>query len=168
MTARLKTTARCALVGALLAGAGACDATGKASAAADAIEATEAKVVDALPLRSGYYVSSATPCAEASNATLHMMHDDGEGYGGFTTPPYYCAFVRIERVGPSRYRVEEACGDAYGEGDEPAAAVSLYEIVSDTHYRARREDGWQSESRRCPRRELPALWRDSGIGDYAD
>lgn len=168
MPTPLKTTARCLLAALLLAGAGACDANLEASAPVDAPEAVDARIVDALPLRSGYYVSSDTPCAEASNATLHVMHEDGQGYGGFTTPPYTCVFLRIEQVGPSRYRVQEACGDAHGDDDAPAVAVSLYEVMDETRYRATREDGWTSESRRCPRSGLPALWRDADVGGYVD
>jgi hypothetical protein len=162
MTVILKAAVRIALACGPVAAAGGCDAApvGPPDHASDAVEA--------LPLRSGYYVSSDTPCAEASSATLHLMHDDGQGYGGFTTPPYDCGFVRIERVGRSRYRVEEACGDAYGDGDEPVVASSMYEVVSDTHYRAVRDDGWASESRRCPRRELPAPWRDADVDAYVD
>lgn len=167
MTFVLKSAVRIALACGPVVAAGGCDAA-PVGAPDHASDAVEARAVEALPLRSGYYVSSDTPCAEASNATLHLMHDDGQGYGGFTTPPYYCGFVRIEQVGRSRYRVEEACGDAYGDGDEPVAAASMYEVVSDTRYRAVRDDGWASESRRCPRRELPALWRDADVGAYVD
>lgn len=166
---RLKPVAlRVALACVLPAAAGACDAQGDAAVPADASHTAEARVVDALPLRRGYYVSTDTPCREASNATLHLLHEDGEGYGGFTTPPYYCAFGRIERTGPSSYRVEETCGDAHGDDGEPVATVSTYEIVSETRYRATREDGWQSSARRCPRRQLPSPWRDAGIGGYVD
>lgn len=159
---------RVAMACTLLSGAGACDAQGDASVSADASHPDGTRVVEALPLRRGYYVSTDTPCGEASNATLHLLHEDGEGYGGFTTPPYYCAFGRIERTGPSSYRVEETCGDAHGDDGEPVATVSTYEILSETSYRATREDGWRSDARRCPRQQLPALWRDAGPGGYVD
>lgn len=145
-----------------------CDAAGDAAAAGDAPPAAEAQVVDELPLQRGYYVSDDTPCGKASNATLHLMRRDGDGYSGDTTPPYFCRFMRIEQTGPSSYRVTESCESAHGDDEEAATSVSSYEILSETSYRAKREDGWESSSRRCPRRELPALWRDSDIGDFVD
>lgn len=143
-------------------------APGDAPATADALPVEEVREVDALPLQRGYYVAGDTPCGEASNATLHLMRRDGDGYSGYTTPPYFCRFVGIEQTGPSSYRVTEACEGSHGDGEEPEASVSSYEILGETSYRAKNEDGWESSSRRCPRRELPALWRDSDIGDFVD
>lgn len=168
MSTHSRATARMAMACILLAGTGACDANGEASAAAQSAQAEEARLVETLPLQPGYYVATDTPCEQASNATLHLMHRDGGGYGGFTTPPFFCEFVRIERIGASSYRVVETCGNAHGEGEGSGETVSRYEIVSETHYRATREDGWESSARRCPRRQLPGLWRDSGLGDFVD
>ncbi|TYT25663.1 hypothetical protein FZO89_04995 [Luteimonas viscosa] len=160
---------RIALAGLLAAVCASCEAAGDVSAATDAPPAADASVVDELPLRRGYYVADDTPCDEASNATLHLMRRDGDGYAGYTTPPYFCRFMRIERTGPSSYRVTEKCEHGYGDGGQgPAATVSSFEILSETRYRAKREDGWESSSSRCPRRQLPALWRDSDIGDFVD
>lgn len=139
---------------------------GDAPAAADAPPAPEAQAVDVLPLQSGYYVGSDTACENASNATLHLM--DSDGYSGYTTPPYFCRFMWIEQTGASSYRVTEACEDSYGGREGPAVSVSSYEILSETSYRAKRENGWESSARRCSRQQLPALWRDSDIGDFVD
>lgn len=143
-------------------------APGDAPAATDAPPAAEAREVDALPLQRGYYVASDTPCEKASNATLHLMRRDGDGYSGYTTPPYFCEFLRIEQTGASSYRVTQACGSSHGDDEAPETSVSSYEILSETSYRAKQEDGWESNSRRCPRQQLPALWRDSNIGDFVD
>ena len=147
----------------------ACDAAGDPALAADpASETTQAQVVDALPLRPGFYVADDTPCGEASNATLHLPREDGGGYGGFTTPPYFCEFQPIEQTGPSSFRTSEACGSAHGGNDDHQVTGSSYEILSDTSYRARNDDGWESSARRCPRDQLPAVWRDYGFGDFVD
>lgn len=147
---------------------GSAGAAAEVAASAGEAPAAEARVVDRLPLQPGYYVSTDTPCAKASNASLHVMREDGSGYGGYTTPPYFCRFVRIEQTGPSSYRVTETCESAYGDDEEAPVSVSSYEISSQTSYRAKNGDGWESSSRRCPRRELPALWRESDIGDFVD
>ncbi len=161
---------RAALAGLLAAVCAACAAADDAPVAAAAASASiAAQPVARLPLRPGYYVASDTPCAQASNATLHLLRREGDGYGGFTTPPYACAFERIEQSGPTSYRVTETCGDAYGaDGDDADTQVVVYEILSDAHYRGKHEDGWENEARRCPRGQLPALWRDEAIGDFVD
>lgn len=126
-----------------------------------------AQPVDALPLQPGYYVSTDTRCEEASNATLHVMNAEGDGYGGFTTPPYFCTFDKVEQVGPSLYRVTETCQGSHGEGGADTSGA-LYEIIDRTSYRAERESGWQNSARRCPRAQLPALWREEDIGSFVD
>lgn len=139
-----------------------------APAATDAPPAAAAQVVDRLPLRPGYYVASDTPCAQASNATLHLRSEEGDGYGGFTTPPYFCTFQRIEQTGPSSFRTTEVCGSGFGEDDGHTIATD-YEILGESSYSARNDDGWESAARRCPRSELPALWRDDpGMGGFVD
>lgn len=179
MAAIVNQTARMALACFLMAGCAAPDAAGDAPGAASAVAApitagvspapATVRVVDVLPLRRGYYVSTDTPCEQASNATLHMMRRDGSGYGGFTTPPYFCAFERIEQTGPSSYRVTESCGSTHGGDGSAHTIVAAYEILSDTSYRKTNlDDDWKSSSRRCPRGQLPAIWRDSDIGDFVD
>lgn len=145
----------------------ACSAEGEAPAVATPASVAS-EVVDRLPLQPGYYVSTDTACAEASNATLHLMSEEGDGYGGFTTPPYFCEFKRIEKTAPSRFRVTEACGGTWGEEEAPQPTLSEYEILSDTSYRARNQDGWESSARRCPRQQLPVLWRGEDIGSFVD
>lgn len=146
----------------------ACTAAVQEPAAVKAPAAATADVVDTLPLRPGYYVATDTPCAEAANHNLHLLREDGSGYGGFTMPPYFCEYKRIERTGLSTFRVTEACGGTWDEEEEPEVTVSEYEILSDTSYRARNQDGWESSARRCPRQQLPALWRGEDMGSFVD
>ncbi len=168
MTAPAPVSIRMALAGLVTITCAACDAadTAPVSAAPSPDTAVAAQVVDRLPLQPGYYVAADTPCGEASNATIHLRWEDGSGYGGFTTPPYFCEFRKIEQTGPSGFRTTEVCG-SHHEGDEHAN-LSTYDILSDTRYRAKNDDGWESSARRCPRGELPALWRDEDIGDFVD
>ena len=109
--------------------AGSCVA-GDSSADADA-PAAKTRMVDRLPLRPGYYVAADTPCAEAANESLHVMWEDGNGYGGFTTPPYSCEFRRMEQTGPSSFRATEVCGSAHGDDEDYTLGVA-YEILDDT------------------------------------
>lgn len=168
MTASAPGSTRMALAGLVAIACVACDAAVQAPAAANPSPEGEAQVVGRLPLQPGYYFAADTPCGEASNATLHVLREDGSGYGGFTTPPYFCEYKRIERTGPSGFRTREECGSTHGDHGDRHTTISTYEILSDTSYRAKNDDGWESSARRCSRGQLPALWRDAGIGDFVD
>lgn len=59
-----------------------------------------AETTEGLPLKRGYYVASDVACSEASNATVALLPRDG--VGGARD---FCAFINIEPVEPSTYRV---------------------------------------------------------------
>lgn len=124
-----------------------CDAAGDAPAAADPSPAVEAVVVDALPLRRGYYVRTDDECGTASNATLALVWRDGIDE---------CDFAGIERIGESRYRVGLSCairGAPPGHEHERDEYTGEYEILAEDRYRV----DWDGpvEFRFCPQESLP-------------
>lgn len=136
-----------------------CDAAGDTPAAADPSPAVEAVVVDALPLRRGYYVRTDDECGTASNATLALVRRDG-----ITG----CNFTRIERIGESRYRVGESCAVRAappGHEHERDEFTNEYEILAEDRYRLTFEYGETVEFRFCPQGSLPESWRDNDISD---
>jgi hypothetical protein len=136
--------------------------TAPASPAAEA-QASKAEVVKTLPLRRGFYVSSDTSCAQASNATLMLVKRDG--INSSRTP---CDFKKIEKTGPTSYRVTESCNDngsAWGHQDTITTEVSTFEIRSDTAFTAKSDSGWEKSARYCAQSSLPEPWRDNDIAD---
>lgn len=115
--------------------------------------------VEELPLKRGYYVSSDTPCAEASNATLMLLRRDG--VGGARD---FCAFQAIVRIGPNAYRVTQACGDLQDPAP-PQTSTATYTLSGDKGFTAAHEDGWRHSARYCAQASLPADWRDTDISD---
>jgi hypothetical protein len=147
------------------------EAAGDAALATSAAPATPAaapqankpEVVKSLPLKRGFYVSSDTSCAQASNATLMLVKRDG--INSSRTP---CEFKKIEKAGPTSYRVTESCNDngsAWGHQDTITTEVSNFEIRSDTAFTAKSDSGWEKSARYCAQRSLPEPWRDNDIAD---
>lgn len=113
----------------------------------------------ALPLPLGFYVSSDTPCGEASNATLVLLHR--EGLNGARE---FCHFATLERTGTTTFRATESCS-ALGTGEEWSITVE-WEILGPTAFRRRSEEGWVSEFRFCEQPSLPEPWRDNDISEF--
>ncbi|MCU0976537.1 MAG: hypothetical protein MUC71_09555 [Steroidobacteraceae bacterium] len=111
-----------------------------------------------LPLPLGFYVGSDTPCGEASNATLALLHR--EGLNGARE---FCRFATLERTGPDTFRATESCS-ATGTGEEWSIAVE-WEILGPTAFRRTSEEGWVSEFRFCEQASLPEPWRDNDISE---
>jgi pyruvate/2-oxoglutarate dehydrogenase complex dihydrolipoamide acyltransferase (E2) component len=123
-------------------------ATKEAPAAAPAQAATA--TLKSLPLKRGFYVSSDTPCNQASNATLRLVTREGINFARDI-----CTFRKIEKTGATSYRVTESCSG------EPQA----YEIPNDTTFTVTYEGGSQSSARYCAQSSLPDPWRDNDISD---
>lgn len=138
----------------------ACDAAGEAQpeAAAAAAEAgpVATETVDALPLRRGFYVRNDDTCAAASNATLALVRRDG-----ITS----CDFSAIERIGQSRYRVQETCREHQGPAPSTYKLTQEYEILAEDRYRVTYEYGETVEFGFCPQQSLPEPWRSNDISD---
>jgi hypothetical protein len=135
-------------------------------AVADANAAVAAEgeaVVAELPLARGFYVTSDTPCAGASNATLLLLRRDG--IGGSRD---FCAFSRIVRTAADRYRVTEECrsgGEAWG-GEESVEKLTVdYAIDGPRGFRITYPGAQPTAYRHCPQTELPEPWRDNDISD---
>lgn len=157
MTATTNIPARMALACILAAGCVSCSAAGDASVAAGAAaEPAAAEVVNELPLRRGYYVRSDDTCALPSNATLALVRRDG--ISG-------CNFTAIERIGESRYRVQETCTDHQGPAPTEYELTQEYEILGEDRYRLTFEYGETVEFGFCPQDSLPEPWKSNEISD---
>lgn len=141
----------------LTAGLAACEQD--AAQAGRSPDDTSTATVAALPLRRGYYVASDTPCAEASNATVSLLRRDG--IGGSRD---FCEFRKIERTGPSTYRVTQACKDFQDSGP-PEASVVTYTLSGDERFTSRSKHGWEYSARHCNQSSMPPDWRQNDIRD---
>lgn len=133
-----------------------------ADAPPPALESAEPAAAGAsttLPLPLGFYVSSDTPCGEASNATLALLHR--EGLNGARD---VCRFAALEQTGPGTYRATESC-TTIGSGEEWSIVVD-YEILGPMAFRRTSEEGWVSEFRLCEQASLPEPWRDNDISEF--
>ena len=110
----------------------------------------------ALPLPLGFYVSTDTPCGEASNATLARLHADG-----LNGARDFCRFASLGRTGPSTFRAVESC-TSIGAAEAWSIVVD-WEILGPTAFRRTSEEGWVSEFRFCDQPSLPEPWRDNDI-----
>lgn len=148
------------MVGVLLVTGTACnaavDAAPAAGTAADQQAATT-EVVDELPLKRGFYVRSDDTCATASNATTALVKR--KGITG-------CDFTRIERIGASRYRVQESCFEP--RGPSTYELTQEYEILAEDRYRVTFEYGESAEFSYCPQESMAEHWRDNDISDLID
>lgn len=132
---------------------------------ADAVPspAASGESVASLPLRRGFYVTSDTPCGNASNATLMLVRRDG--YGGSR---YSCIFKAIERTGPTSYRVTEECsdgGEAWGAEENVSTERNEWRIQDDTHFTSVSASGDSYSARFCPQARLPEPWNTNDISD---
>lgn len=174
MTATSKVRACMALACILAAGCASCSAAGDAASAAEAAvgsaaksaarsaESAAAEVLDELPLQRGYYVRTDATCATASNATMALVRRTG-----ITD----CDFTRIERIGASRYRVEESCAvraPPPGHENDRDAYTQEYEILGEDRYRVTYEYGETVEFHFCPQQSLSEMWRDNDISDLIE
>lgn len=112
----------------------------------------------ALPLQRGYYVASDVACADASNATLALLHRHG-----LNASREACTFAGIEPLGPDRYRIIEQCSQI-GIGEESRWTVH-WQLLSHESFLRTLDTGWTSQMRYCPQQALPEPWRDTDITD---
>jgi hypothetical protein len=119
-------------------------------------------IVGGLPLRLGFYVSAATDCAGASNATITLIRRDG--YSGSR---YNCSFGPIQKTGAKTYRVTESCTEAEGFATREGAQTSVrtYDIADSESFSAKSDNGWGNNARFCPQSSLPEPWRTNDISD---
>ncbi len=101
-----------------------------------------ADAADVLPLKHGRYVTSDTPCAQASRATTVPF--DGRGFDLGDNGCKYTSTL----AGKNRYRVTSDCS-ALGEG----TSTDTYEVRSFTEFRI---TGETTTRRWCAPGDLPA------------
>ncbi len=130
--------------------------------ALDNAAAEEDVVVGSLPLRLGYYVADGTACDKATDATLTLLRRDG--YGGAR---FICTYGKIEKTGPTSFRVEESCKEMGGFGGERPAQKSKrnYNVPDDASFISKSDAGWENKSRFCPQHSLPAPWKENDLKD---
>jgi hypothetical protein len=149
------------LAAALLSGGG--TGTPGANAAAPPPGETATSVSDSLPLTRGFYVSSDIPCAEASNATLLLLRRDA-----LSGARDICRFERIERLGPTTFRIAESCAALFSEEVAEETSIVTWEILGPDSFRRVSDNGWTSEARFCEQSSLPEWFRDNDIRDLID
>lgn len=135
----------------------ACGESGTRDGAVD--NAAPANTVVELPLQRGFYVMSDTPCSNASNATLLLVHR-----AGMKGARDACDFETIEQTGPTSYRAVMTCRNIQGRGAEPS--TNVYEIPDATQFTYGTQDSdYRSHFRYCEQSSLPDPWRDNDISD---
>lgn len=110
-----------------------------------------AETVRELPLDRGFYVRTDATCRTASNATLAVLTRQGLQWSGSA-----CTFGKIEKTGPTTYRVEQTC-------DGPGEATATWEIKDRTSFSFKDTNGWEHTARFCAQRSLPEPWRSNDI-----
>jgi len=113
----------------------------------------EPRPAERMPLRIGYYVSSDTPCAAASRATVMLFKGDGFGLN--------CETRSLEQLGASRYRLSDICTDNQGGG--VIEGTTEYELSGDTGFTVRGEDGSAWSARFCRQSQMPEPFRSNDI-----
>jgi hypothetical protein len=103
---------------------------------------------DILPIKRGYYVTSDTPCGNASSATLSLFW--GSSMDG-------CKVLSNKKVNDSTYSIKSKCT----ERGETFTIADTYTIISSTEYK--RVNAGSSQSRYCAQSQLPEPWRTNDI-----
>ncbi len=111
-------------------------------------------------LQRGYYIDAATPCAQASNATLTLVHRSG-----INASRVACEFTSVTPSGPDTYAFTESCTEI--GSSEPFTNAGTIVLMSPTRYRVQGE-GWQAEMNHCPQPALPEPWRSNDISDLVN
>lgn len=127
-----------------------------------ATSAEAIRTVTTLPLKTGYYVTSTTPCGEASNATTMLVRRSG-----ISGARDFCEFTRIEQIGPRDFRVLERCSVLIEESP-PETNVVLYTLHSDTSFTSTNEHGGVFDTRHCAQEDMPWPWRENDLTDLGD
>jgi hypothetical protein len=117
--------------------------------------AAGAEVVPRLPLQRGFYVNAQATCQTASNATLILVTKDGMNVSRIIS-----RFRKIDKIGPTTYRVTEVPEDLSGQAGSPV--TNTYEVPNATTFRLKNPAG-AFEFRFCPQTSLPSPWRNNDI-----
>lgn len=123
--------------------------------------ASTAQPVTELPLDRGFYVANETPCAQASNATLLLVHREG-----VNNAQSACYFLSIKKTGEKTFQAEQRC--QLSGVDEPEVSAVTYEILSRTSFTFENADGWSGAASLCEQASLPEPWATNDIQDMID
>lgn len=110
-----------------------------------------AETVRELPLDRGFYVRTDETCRTASAAGLAMLTREGLRWMDSA-----CTFGKIEKTGPTTYRVVQTC-------DGPGRVTATWEIRDRTSFSFKDTEGWEHAARFCAQRSLPEPWRSNDI-----
>ncbi|MEZ5798916.1 MAG: hypothetical protein R3D63_16455 [Paracoccaceae bacterium] len=108
----------------------------------------------------GFYVDSTVGCANASNATLALLHRTG-----LNSARTDCTFTGFTAIGHNIYRYTETCteiptGTSYD-------STGNIELLTAESFRIFAED-WETTMAYCPQSALPEPWRDNDLTDLLD
>jgi len=140
-----------------------CDSGSGASPATAPPSVTATTATETLPLTRGFYVSTDTPCGDASNATLLLLRRDA-----LSGARDICHFARIERLGPTTFRIAEHCTTTFGDDGVDDTSIVTWEILGPDRFRRISDAGWTREARFCEQSSLPEWFRDNDISDLID
>lgn len=105
----------------------------------------------------GYYVEETAGCADASNATLALLHARG-----MNSARTFCEFTAVTQRAGNVYDYTERCTEiSSGEVYDNAGA---FELLAQDRLRLFGE-GWEVVMVYCPQASLPEPWRDNDISD---
>ena len=118
-----------------------------------------------LPLETGYYVQSDTPCQRASNATLTLYN--GISFGEVHAE---CRKPVIRKLAEGSYQITRRCRDVQGRGGSWETSRSSFAIRSRTEFVETTQFGTFS-FRYCKQSDLPDPWntmdqRASGLSPH--
>ncbi|PZQ97960.1 MAG: hypothetical protein DI533_12570 [Cereibacter sphaeroides] len=113
--------------------------------------------VKELPLKRGFYVSSDTPCGQASNATLSAVTRKGISYAQAE-----CIISAIDRTAPTRFDVTDSCTEI-ATGNSLGENTTTYDIPDDQTYVFIAEGAPSGGSRYCAQNELPEPWAHNDV-----
>ena len=116
--------------------------------------------VKELPLKRGYYVSSDTPCSEASNATLSSVTRTGISYAQAE-----CTISAINQTAPTRFDVTDTCVEI-ASGSSLGENTTTYDIPDDRTYVFIADGAPSGGSRYCAQEDLPDPWAHNDVGDF--
>lgn len=118
-----------------------------------------ADTVKELPLKRGYYVSSDTPCSQASNATLSAVTRTGISYAQAE-----CTTSAISQMAPTRFEVTDTCVEI-ATGTSLGENTTTYDIPDPQTYVFIADGAPAGGARYCAQADLPDPWAHNDVAD---
>lgn len=113
-----------------------------------------------MQLQRGFYTSAEFSCAEASNATIILVHKTG-----INASKVACDFTALSPVGPNTFQYAETCNEVGAPA--PHQNAGTIEVLSTTSFR-QSGNGWQETFAYCPQSSMPEPWATNDISDMVN